>query len=98
MNNAPTAETTQKRMWKNNERNGSHNLRNPEGITKEEEAKSEMSEAKSMIDVYHLDTGSVKCNECGALWRVYDKDLEDNRAVYGFPQYCMYCGKRMTPF
>jgi uncharacterized protein (UPF0212 family) len=59
---------------------------------------SEMSEGKSMIDVYHLDTGSVKCNECGAIWRVYDKDLDSNQIQYGYPQYCMYCGKRMENF
>jgi len=53
---------------------------------------------RTMIDIAHLDFGSVKCDECEAMVRVYDKDLDDNRAMYGYPQYCMYCGKRLNPF
>lgn len=52
----------------------------------------------TMINVAHLDFGAIQCNECNAIWRVYDKDLDGNRAIYGYPQYCMYCGKRMEPF
>lgn len=51
-----------------------------------------------MINIAHLDFGSVKCDECEAIVRVYDKDLDNNKPMYGYPKYCMYCGKRLAPF
>ena len=53
---------------------------------------------KTMINIAHLDFGSIKCDECTALWRVYDKDLDGNRAMHDYPKYCMYCGKALGSF
>lgn len=53
---------------------------------------------KSMVNIAHLDFGSIKCEECTAIIRVYDKDLDDNRPMHGDPMYCIYCGKRLNRF
>jgi hypothetical protein len=40
------------------------------------------------------ETIAVKCLDCGAIIRLDEKDIDDNKSMYGSPEYCVYCGKR----
>ena len=37
----------------------------------------------------------IKCVDCGVIVGFDEKDLDDNRAIYGPVIFCPYCSKRM---